>query len=229
MSQQYSRWQDFQNAPDRHAVPTQLEELRQQVHQFVIEQLGPMLTDQMLSEHDLRTPRARARQQGARRREDRAVGCREAQLIQDVTDDVIGYGPIDRFLKDDDITEVMVNGPDSSTSSERARSSRPTCEFVDETHLRRIIDKIVSQVGRRIDESTPMVDARLPDGSRVNAVVHPLAIGGPFLTIRKFARGPVHGRRPHQLRHAQRRSRALPRRVRARQAERHRQRRYRYR
>ncbi|MDQ1534248.1 MAG: pilus assembly protein CpaF, partial [Actinomycetota bacterium] len=114
----------------------------------------------------------------------------KAALIQDVTDDVLGYGPIDRYLKDDDVTEVMVNGPDSVYVEEKGKLTKTDTRFVDEMHLRRIIDKIVSQVGRRIDEATPMVDARLPDGSRVNAVVHPLAIGGPFLTIRKFARDP---------------------------------------
>jgi pilus assembly protein CpaF len=84
----------------------------------------------------------------------------------------------------------MVNGPESVYVERAGRIERTNASFVDETHLRRIIDKIVSQVGRRIDEATPMVDARLPDGSRVNAVIHPLAIGGPFLTIRKFSKDP---------------------------------------
>ena len=84
----------------------------------------------------------------------------------------------------------MVNGPDSVYVERHGKIERAPVSFVDETHLRRIIDKIVGQVGRRIDEATPMVDARLPDGSRVNAVIHPLAIGGPFLTIRKFAADP---------------------------------------
>jgi len=114
----------------------------------------------------------------------------KAQLIQDVSDDILGYGPIDRLLKDDEVSEVMVNGPESVYIERAGRIERTNASFVDETHLRRIIDKIVSQVGRRIDEATPMVDARLPDGSRVNAVIHPLAIGGPFLTIRKFSKDP---------------------------------------
>jgi pilus assembly protein CpaF len=114
----------------------------------------------------------------------------KAQLIQDVSDDILGYGPIDRLLKDDEVSEVMVNGPESVYVERAGRIERTNASFVDETHLRRIIDKIVSQVGRRIDEATPMVDARLPDGSRVNAVIHPLAIGGPFLTIRKFSKDP---------------------------------------
>ena len=89
-----------------------------------------------------------------------------------------------------------------STSSATGRSSSRTSSSSTRATCAASIDKIVSQVGRRIDEATPMVDARLPDGSRVNAVIHPLAIGGPFLTIRRFAARPVHGRRPHQLRHA---------------------------
>ena len=81
--------------------------------------------------------------------------------------------------------------------------------FVDEVHVRRIIDKIVSQVGRRVDEANPMVDARLPDGSRVNVIVHPLSIGGPFMTIRKFSKDPYTGRRPHRLRFVHAAGRAL--------------------
>ncbi|MEA3075325.1 MAG: pilus assembly protein CpaF, partial [Actinomycetota bacterium] len=114
----------------------------------------------------------------------------KAQLIQDVSDDILGYGPIDRLLKDDEVTEVMVNGPARVFVEREGRIESTGTTFIDESHLRRIIDKIVGQVGRRIDEATPMVDARLPDGSRVNAVVHPLAIGGPFLTVRKFASEP---------------------------------------
>jgi pilus assembly protein CpaF len=186
---QYTRWQDFQRSPTS-ARTTQLEELRGKVHQYVIEQLGPLLSDSRLAEPEMRRRVAETLQQ-ALAEENVVLGASEkAALIQDVTDDVLGYGPIDRYLKDDDVTEVMVNGPDSVYVEEKGKLTKTDTRFVDEMHLRRIIDKIVSQVGRRIDEATPMVDARLPDGSRVNAVVHPLAIGGPFLTIRKFARDP---------------------------------------
>src|SRR5947199_2367727 len=89
-----------------------------------------------------------------------------------------------------DVTEVMVNGPESVYGERAGKVQKMLASFVDEAHLRRIIDKIVGQVGRRIDEANPMVDARLPDGSRVNAIIHPLAIGGPFLTVRKFAADP---------------------------------------
>src|SRR3954465_1097090 len=167
-----------------------LDELRQKIHHHLIDELGPILYDKRLSEEDLR--RRVHEQLHAALAQERAPlsAADKAQLIQDVSDDILGYGPIDRLLKDDDITEVMVNGPEAVYTERAGRIERTSASFVDETHLRRIIDKIVGQVGRRIDESTPMVDARLPDGSRVNAVIHPLAIDGPFLTIRKFAKDP---------------------------------------
>jgi pilus assembly protein CpaF len=111
-------------------------------------------------------------------------------LLNEIASDVLGYGPIDPLLNDPDITEVMANGPYDIYYEKRGKIILSDVKFVDEVHLRRIIDKIVGQIGRRVDEATPMVDARLPDGSRVNAVIHPLAIGGPFLTIRKFAVDP---------------------------------------
>jgi pilus assembly protein CpaF len=167
-----------------------LDELRQRIHHHLIDELGPILYDKRLSEDDLR--RRVHEQLHAALAQERAPlsAADKAQLIQDVSDDILGYGPIDRLLKDDEVTEVMVNGPESVYVERAGRIERTSASFVDETHLRRIIDKIVSQVGRRIDEATPMVDARLPDGSRVNAVIHPLAIGGPFLTIRKFSKDP---------------------------------------
>ena len=97
------------------------------------------------------------------------------------------------------MSEVMVNGPDRVYVERGGKIERTPTRFIDETHLRRVIDKIVGEVSRRVDESSPMVDARLPDGSRINAVIHPLAIGGPFLTVRKFAKEPAPGRGPrHQ-------------------------------
>ena len=167
-----------------------LDELRQRIHHHLIDELGPILYDKRLSEDDLR--RRVHEQLHAALAQERAPlsAADKAQLIQDVSDDILGYGPIDRLLKDEEISEVMVNGPESVYVERSGRIEKTAASFVDETHLRRIIDKIVSQVGRRIDEAVPMVDARLPDGSRVNAVIHPLAVGGPFLTIRKFSRSP---------------------------------------
>ena len=104
------------------------------------------------------------------------------RISQEIADDILGYGPIEPFLRDPDLTEVMVNGPRrASASSAAAGCVKVEGRFSDEAHLRRTIDKIVSRIGRRVDESSPMVDARLPDGSRVNAVIPPLAIDGSLL------------------------------------------------
>ena len=167
-----------------------LDELRQKIHHHLIDELGPILYDKRLTEEDLRR-RVQDQLHAALAVERAPLSAADkAQLIQDVSDDILGYGPIDRLLKDEDITEVMVNGPDMVFVEKSGKVEKTGASFVDETHLRRIIDKIVGQVGRRIDEASPLCDARLPDGSRVNAVIHPLAIGGPFLTIRKFSTDP---------------------------------------
>src|SRR5438093_2296190 len=112
------------------------------------------------------------------------------QIIREITDDILGYGPLENFLRDDSVTEVMVNAHDQIYVERLGKLERTQASFADNSHLLRIIDKIVSQIGRRVDEASPMVDARLPDGSRVNAIIPPLALKGPTLTIRKFARDP---------------------------------------
>ena len=168
-----------------------LDELRQRIHHVLIEDLGPMLYDNRLAEDELRK-KVHEQLQAALAAERAPLSAADrAQLIQDVADDILGYGPIDKLLRDDDVTEIMVNGPDRTFVERKGKLTLdPTVQFVDEMHLRRIVDKIVAQVGRRIDESSPLCDARLPDGSRVNAVIAPLAVGGPFLTIRKFSADP---------------------------------------
>src|SRR5438445_8803869 len=112
------------------------------------------------------------------------------QIIREITDDILGYGPLENFLRDDSVTEVMDNAYDQIYVERLGKLERTQASFADNSHLLRIIDKIVSQIGRRVDEASPMVDARLPDGSRVNAIIPPLALRGPTLTIRKFARDP---------------------------------------
>ncbi len=169
-----------------------LDELRQRIHHVLIDDLGPVLYDNRLSEDELRK-KVHEQLQAALAQERAPLSAADrAQLIQDVADDILGYGPIDKLLRDDDVTEIMVNGPNLTFAERKGKLAKdPAVTFVDEMHLRRIIDKIVAQVGRRIDESQPLCDARLPDGSRVNAVIPPLSVGGPFLTIRKFAKDPL--------------------------------------
>src|SRR5262245_16204205 len=186
-----TRWTEMQRAGTPANQRTQaLEELRQKMHQFVISELGPILYDQRISEADLRK-QVEEQLHRALAQERLALTQQERQsVVQSVFDDVLGYGPIDVLLRDPAINEVMVNGPAHIYVERNGKIVQTDVHFVDENHVRRIIDKIVSQVGRRVDEATPMVDARLPDGSRVNVIIHPLAIGGPFLTIRRFAADP---------------------------------------
>ena len=113
-----------------------------------------------------------------------------SRIVSEVVDEVLGYGPIQPLLKDESVTEVMVNGPNQVYVERKGKLVLTDVRFRDDAHVMHVIEKIVSPLGRRIDESSPMVDARLPDGSRVNAVIPPLALKGPSITIRKFAKDP---------------------------------------
>jgi pilus assembly protein CpaF len=164
-------------------------ELKTRVHHACIAKLGPELfaaeTTGDLSERVLRAVTEQlALDRTPLTRDERR------QLVREITDDILGYGPLEPLLRDDSITEVMVNGADRIYVERSGKIERAGVTFVDDAHLLRIIDKIVSQVGRRVDEASPMVDARLPDGSRVNAIIPPLSLRGPTLTIRKFSRDP---------------------------------------
>jgi pilus assembly protein CpaF len=111
-----------------------------------------------------------------------------ARLIDEVKDELLGLGPLEPLLRDDEVTDILVNGRDHVYVEKRGKLHTTSVRFNDDQHLMLIIDRIVSQVGRRIDESSPMVDARLPDGSRVNAIIPPLALDGPSLSIRRFGK-----------------------------------------
>lgn len=112
------------------------------------------------------------------------------KLISEIIDETIGFGPINQFIHDQTVSEIMVNGPDSVYVEKKGRLVRTDVTFKDDQHVMRVIEKIVSPLGRRIDESSPMVDARLPNGSRVNAIIPPLSLNGPSITIRKFSEKP---------------------------------------
>ena len=113
------------------------------------------------------------------------------RLFEQIAAEILGFGPLEPFLVDETITEIMVNGPKNIYIERRGRIERTTTQFESNDHVMRIIDRIVAPLGRRIDESSPYVDARLPDGSRVNAIIPPLALNGPTITIRKFFRIPL--------------------------------------
>ena len=113
------------------------------------------------------------------------------RLIKEIRDELLGYGPLEPLLRDPNVNDILVNGFDHVYVEHRGKLERSPIRFIDNAHLQKIIEKIAAGVGRRIDESSPMVDARLPDGSRVNAIIPPLALDGPALSIRKFARDPI--------------------------------------
>jgi pilus assembly protein CpaF len=127
--------------------------------------------------------------------------CRQAQiqlpegqlrdLFIEVANDIVGYGPLEPFLTDDDVAEVMANGVDQIYVEKKGRIVETTAHFDDEAHMIRIIERIIKPLGRTVDRSWPMVDARLPDGSRINAIIPPCAVDGPSITVRKFSRAPL--------------------------------------
>jgi pilus assembly protein CpaF len=162
-------------------------EIKDRIHLSIIEDLGRQIFNTGVDPRALKARVSaeigtRLAQESGLARDDRAM------LANDIADDILGHGPLERLLADDSVTEIMVNGPSDVWIERKGKLQQTTVRFSDESHLRRIINKMVATVGRRIDESVPMVDARLPDGSRVNAVIPPLSLTGPLVTIRKFSK-----------------------------------------
>ena len=162
-------------------------DLKDRIHLAVIGDLGPQLFNVNIDPESLRE-RVISDIQNQLSRETGIARDDRDRLTSDLADDILGHGPLERLLADDSVTEIMVNGPFDIWVERQGRLYETTVRFKDESHLRRIINKMVAQVGRRVDESSPMVDARLPDGSRVNAVLPPLSLTGPLVTIRKFSK-----------------------------------------
>jgi pilus assembly protein CpaF len=165
--------------------------IKRKVHQSLLEALGPTLYDAELDERELA---AKVRQTLAQVMESEQTLISTAERVRitnEVSDEILGHGPLEPFLRNPEVTEIMVNGADQIYVERGGRIYPVNAAFTDDNHLRRTIEKIVGRVGRRIDESSPMVDARLLDGSRVNAVLPPVALDGPMLTIRKFSADPL--------------------------------------
>jgi pilus assembly protein CpaF len=184
----YGRLQEGMGYADPRAEA--LEAVRMRAHRRVISELGPVFYGNLVDQKELRSRVERIVQTALRAEKTAMSAAESAQVAQSVTDDVLGFGPIERLLSDPTISEIMVNGPDKVYIERNGKIIPTKVSFLDETHLRHVTSRIVAEVGRHIDESSPMVDARLLDGSRVNAIYPPLAVGGPFLTIRKFAKDP---------------------------------------
>jgi len=166
------------------------EDLKAKVHNRVIELLDLTVVSSMKQEQ-LEQELTRVVEQILQ--EDKvALNQRErGQMVQDILDEVTGLGPLEPLLKDPTINDILVNTHARVYVERYGKLERTTVRFRDETHLRRIIERIVARMGRRVDESSPMVDARLADGSRVNAIIPPLAIDGSCVSIRKFSKDPL--------------------------------------
>ena len=171
------------------SVSKRLEELKLRVHRQLLERLDLVALsslDSTQAEEHIRTTLQRLLQADS----PDLSGLERERLIEEVGYEVFGLGPLEEFLKDGDISDILVNGPGAVYIERQGRLTLTDVKFRDEEHLMKVIDRIVSTVGRRLDRDAPMVDARLPDGSRVNAIVAPLAVRGPCLSIRRFGRDP---------------------------------------
>jgi pilus assembly protein CpaF len=167
----------------------EFQELKVRVHRELLEKLDLAALSQLTREHGEQQIRV-------------AIGrLLEAQstplsrldrerLIEEIGYEVLGFGPLDPLLQDHDISDILINGPKDVYVEKYGKLEKTAVQFRDNEHLMQIIDRIVSRVGRRVDEGSPMVDARLPDGSRVNAIIPPLALDGPVMSIRRFGRDP---------------------------------------
>ncbi|MGM9472276.1 CpaF family protein [Pseudarthrobacter sp. YS3] len=178
--------------PQTAAVASEaLNALKERASQALYERLGSRITDSSLEEAELHQFVRDELKIVVDEEQVPLSGAERQRLIREIIDDVLGHGPIQRFLDDPSITEVMVNRFDQVYVERQGRLFMTDTKFSSDDALRRVIERIVSKVGRRIDESSPLVDARLADGSRVNAIIPPLAVNGPALTIRKFGRDPL--------------------------------------
>ncbi|QNE05334.1 CpaF family protein [Croceicoccus marinus] len=162
-------------------------DLKVSIHRALLDKINLSALEQMPREQ-IRTEITEIIGEILMQRQEPLNRTERAALIDDVLDELLGLGPLEPLLKDDSITDILVNGPDIVFVERNGLLERAPTEFQNDKHLMRIIQKIVSAVGRRIDESSPFVDARLADGSRVNAIVSPLAVDGSLLSIRKFAK-----------------------------------------
>ena len=160
------------------------------MHARLVETLGPKLYDAHMTQSELEQQVHFALQTALAETDQPMSSADRARVSQEIADDILGYGPLEPLLRDPDLSEVMVNAYNNIYIERSGKLVKTDAAFTDEAHLRRTIDKIVSKIGRRVDETSPMCDARLPDGSRVNAIIPPLALDGSKLTIRKFSEDP---------------------------------------
>ncbi len=172
------------------AAEDRLEEIRHQLHARLLDQLD-LGEIKKLPEEGRRSALRPIVAQVVWREQPELGSLDRDRLIDDLLDDLLGLGPLERLLRQSNVTEILVNGPREVYIERNGQLEESTVTFRDDDHLLQIIERIVARVGRRIDDTSPMVDARLPDGSRVNAIIPPLALKGPCLSIRRFGTRPL--------------------------------------
>ena len=169
----------------------QYEALKRHIHMRLVDRLD-MNRIAEIDPKTLRNEIVRRRRAALRYRKTRSWAATNAErLVNEILDETFGFGPLELLLKDDKIGDIMINGPKHVSVEKEGKILKSDVGFRDNDHLLQIIDRIVSRVGRRVDETSPMVDARLPDGSRFNAIIPPLALDGPVVTIRMFGSRPL--------------------------------------
>jgi pilus assembly protein CpaF len=168
----------------------QIEDIKKNIHLKLIEELSDIIFRKNINDAELKSKVSSSAQKLVYENDFPLTIEEKTKIIGEVIDDIVGHGPIEEFLRDKEITEIMINNPSTIYIEKFGKIYKTNKSFLDENHLMRIIDKIVSRIGRRVDESSPYVDARLPDGSRVNIIISPLTLNGPVMTIRKFAADP---------------------------------------
>jgi len=168
----------------------QIEDIKKNIHLKLIEELSDIIFRKNINDAELKSKVSSSAQKLVYENDFPLTIEEKTKIIDEIIDDIVGHGPIEEFLRDKEVTEIMINNPFTIYIEKFGKIYKTNKSFLDENHLMRIIDKIVSRIGRRVDESSPYVDARLPDGSRVNIIINPLALNGPVMTIRKFAADP---------------------------------------
>jgi len=188
--EQQTAAEPLQRSAAQDTVVDPFAEYKARVRESLFNKLGPRAFDIQLNERQLQTMVSEELERLIAEDAAPLSATERERVAAEISQDLLGYGPIESLLSDPTITEIMVNGTDPIFVEKEGRLFRTRVRFATEEHLHRVIDRIVAKIGRRVDEASPMVDARLPDGSRVNAIIPPLAVDGPALTIRKFSRDP---------------------------------------
>ena len=181
------------SSPRMEALPLrkkQIEDIKKNIHLKLIEELSDIIFRKNINDAELKSKVNSSAQKLVYENDFPLTIEEKTKIIGEIIDDIVGHGPIEEFLRDKEVTEIMINNPSTIYIEKFGKIYKTNKSFIDENHLMRIIDKIVSRIGRRVDESSPYVDARLPDGSRVNIIISPLTLNGPVMTIRKFAADP---------------------------------------